>query len=555
MNTRTVRLLCSAVALLLLSALPVFAAKPSAVRIVRLSLAQGDVQIDRNSGDGWEQAINNMPVIGGARIYAGDNSRAEVELEDGSSIRLAGPAQITLSELAFAPNGSPVTHVQIDSGTVYVNARLNDRAEFQVTSATGEVFAITQPSHLRFKAGEQVASLSVMDGQVEVLKDNGSTKVNAGETYNYILGQPDSAVRQAAVPPNADDSWDQQREAYNDQNAAQNPNGPDVNAPNPNGPEAYGPDENAPGEADLNYYGQYQDIPGYGEAWQPNDVGPDWDPFDYGAWCDYPWGWTFVSGYPWGWYPFYYGSWFHVGGRGWWWRPGGPGHNPGFPHSPHAPGSGFHAQPQIAGATPRGFAAPHPPAHLSHGSVAIAGSNLHVGPITQSHAAMVEETHSLARPGVPSSGPPASRSGAAFAPTHAAPSAGPRGAATVDRNAPFITGEKGTYRVSNPTAGGRSVYNAQHPPSFASRPGNYSPGRTYASNGGSHPYAYTGAASRYSTPEPAIPHGSMAPSSAPHFSGGGESFHGGGGAAVHSGGFSGGGGGFHGGGGGGGGHR
>ena len=85
---------------------PAFASSSPGVRIVRLSVAQGDVQIDRNSGDGWEQAINNMPVIGGARIYAAENSKAELELEDGSSIRLAGPAQITLNELSTAPDGS-----------------------------------------------------------------------------------------------------------------------------------------------------------------------------------------------------------------------------------------------------------------------------------------------------------------------------------------------------------------------------------------------------------------------------------------------------------------
>ena len=94
MNTHGVRLVCFTVVLLIFRPSPLPLA--SGVRIVRLSLAQGDVQIDRNSGDGWEQAINNMPVIGGARIYAAENSKAELEFEDGSSVRLVGPgASIT----------------------------------------------------------------------------------------------------------------------------------------------------------------------------------------------------------------------------------------------------------------------------------------------------------------------------------------------------------------------------------------------------------------------------------------------------------------------------
>lgn len=547
---RLLRLACLFAALLLLPVLPAFAAaKAPGVRIVRLSVAQGDVQIDRNSGDGWEQAINNMPLIGGAKLYAGENSRAEIEFEDGSSVRLAGPAQIALTELAFGPKGAPVTHVEIDSGIVYVNARLGDNSEFQLISATGEIFNVTHPSRLRFKGGEQVASISVMEGQVEVQKESGNSKINAGETYNYLLGQPDSAVRQLAVTSNPDDSWNQERDAYNQQNVG----------PVPEGADANGVDENAPGAADLNAYGQYQDVPGYGEVWQPDDVGPDWSPFDYGAWSDYPWGWTFVSGYPWGWYPFFYGNWFFISGYGWCWHPGGPRFGPHGP-GPHFPrgglGSGFHSQPSIAGATPHGFTAPHPPAHLTHGSVAIAGSNLRVGPIEQTHASAMPAAASGFAHGVPSSGPPAARTGITSASVHANPASGQRGAAWMGHDDPGIVGGKGNYRVSNPTAGGRTVFDSRHPPSFAAHPGGgYSGGgRSYAYNGSAMPHSFNGGAS--------MPHGMTAPSSsAPHYSGGSSATHSGGsfsGGGFHSGGggFSGGGGGgFHGGGGGGGGHR
>ncbi len=140
--------------------------------------------------------------------------------------------------------------------------------------------------------------------------------IRSGETYNYILGQPDSAVRLDKVPPKRKTPGISSATSYNDQNASA-------------GAQYSGSeDANAPGVADLGDYGTYSDIPGYGESWQPNDVGPDWDPFDNGAWCDYPdWGWTFVSAYPWGWSPFYYGNWFYVSGRGWWWHPG-PRHGP-----------------------------------------------------------------------------------------------------------------------------------------------------------------------------------------------------------------------------------
>jgi len=492
-----------------------FASGAPAVRIVRLSLAQGDVQIDRNAGDGWEQAINNMPVIGGARLYAAENSRAELEFEDGSSVRLAGPAQITLTELSTAPDGSLVNVIQVDSGEVYVNARMQHHEQFRILAPSSESFAITKPSHLRFTVDQQTASLAMMDGEAIVQASAGNPKVHSGETYNYILGQPESAARLNSVPQEPEDAWDQQRNSYNDQNASA-------------GAQYSGSDDaNAPGVADLGAYGTYSDQPGYGEVWQPNGVGLDWDPYDNGAWSYYPdWGWTFVSGYPWGWAPFYYGNWCYLGGRGWWWR---SGHWHGY-----GPGGGFHPRPLIAGHPAGNWTAPHPPAHLAHGTVAVAGSHLSVGPINQTHA-----------PGAAHATGFVSSTGAVTAPT-ARGSNLAHGPVVSLINGMTITGQRGSYSVTGSGAGrngyistgrnGNSGYEVHRPPTtttHAMPPRNYS----YVGNPTSRGYSCAGnpAPRSFSAPPVSIPHAPSASpaSSAPHVSGGGISggggFHGGGG--------------------------
>jgi hypothetical protein len=531
MTTRGVRLICSTVVLLALSAVPALAAGPG-VRIVRLSLAQGDVQIDRNisgspsgspdssPGVGWEQAINNMPLTGGARVYAAEDSKAELEFEDGSSIRLAGPAQISLNQLSFAPDGSPVNQIEIDSGLVYVYARLNDHAGFRIQDSNGESFAITQPSHLRFKVEEHVASLSVLDGEVEVLNDGTNSTIRGGETYNYILGQPESAARLARVPQENEDAWDQQRDRYDNQYAAAG-----AQYSGSDNPDAYG-------VADLGYYGSYNDIPGYGESWQPTGVGPDWDPFDDGAWSYYPdWGWTFVSGYPWGWAPFYFGNWFYVGGRGWWWHPG-PWHGPG---GPHGRGGGWHPQPLLA-STPHGFSAPHPPAGSAHRTVAIAGSNLRVGPIGVSHAT---QTHA-AMPGSGNQvGATATRAaehiGATSNLAHESPAS--------NRANSLIGGQRGAYYVNRPSPG-RNSYELHRPAAMSSNEaprGTYSDSAPRAYSYGGSPASRTYAPRTYSVPSAPIQRAPAAPppSSAPHVSGGGGGgggFHGGSAGGAHGGG-------------------
>jgi len=77
------------------------------------------------------------------------------------------------------------------------------------------------------------------------------------------------------------------------------------------------------GLSDLNSYGDYFFVPGYGYMWRPAYASLAWDPFADGYWVSYPGsGYVFVSSYPWGWAPYRYGSWHFVNGRGWCWAPG-----------------------------------------------------------------------------------------------------------------------------------------------------------------------------------------------------------------------------------------
>jgi hypothetical protein len=104
------------------------------------------------------------------------------------------------------------------------------------------------------------------------------------------------------------DSWDREASTYHEQYAKNN-----------SSPYGYG-------VSDLNYYGAYSNVPGYGMMWQPFFTGVGWDPFMDGAWSFYPgMGYMFASAYPWGWMPYRYGNWMMVPGMGWMWQPGGYG--------------------------------------------------------------------------------------------------------------------------------------------------------------------------------------------------------------------------------------
>ena len=73
--------------------------------------------------------------------------------------------------------------------------------------------------------------------------------------------------------------------------------------------------------SELNDYGEWVMVPGYGTVWRP-DAGPDWRPFVYGHWVYSNEGWVWDSDEPFGWIVCHYGNWFYDEDQGWVWLPG-----------------------------------------------------------------------------------------------------------------------------------------------------------------------------------------------------------------------------------------
>jgi hypothetical protein len=102
-----------------LFALPAVA--DSQARIVRLSDVQGSVQIDKNSGMGFENAFLNLPVTQGTQLRTRENGRAEIEFEDGSTMRLAPNTSVQFNTLGVNDAGKHISLVDLTEGLAYVN--------------------------------------------------------------------------------------------------------------------------------------------------------------------------------------------------------------------------------------------------------------------------------------------------------------------------------------------------------------------------------------------------------------------------------------------------
>jgi hypothetical protein len=244
------------------------AAADSQARIVRLSDVQGDVQIDRNSGRGFEKAFLNMPITEGCKIWAKDDGRAEIEFEDGSVLRVVPDTKVDFSQLSLRDSGSRVSTIDVQQGTAYINFLGKKDDEFTVNFAH-ESARLMHAAHLRADVDDLSASLAVFKGDVAVQGPSGSAEVEKGHSASFDLMNNDRYTVARSYEEDPYDEWDKQAQQYHQRYSA--------NSYDASIPYDYG-------VSDLSYYGSFINCPGYGYLWQPYFAGMGWSPFMDGAW-------------------------------------------------------------------------------------------------------------------------------------------------------------------------------------------------------------------------------------------------------------------------------
>src|SRR6202158_5525432 len=196
------------------------------------------------------------------------------------------------------------------------------------------------------------ATAAAFNGVAEVDGSADPVEVDKKHSMTFNLAGTNPYTVANNLEPDPYDDWDKQQDRYHQQYSA-----------NSYSPYGYG-------ASDLNYYGSFYNMPGYGMMWQPYLVGAGWDPFMNGAWMWYPGsGYAWISAYPWGWMPYRYGSWNYFPNQGWFWQPG-------------RTWSGWNNVPLVANA-PRTFSVPRPPAMPGQTLVVNRGTMLAPAGVTQ----------------------------------------------------------------------------------------------------------------------------------------------------------------------------
>lgn len=273
--------------------------------VARISYISGDASFSRGDDpDNWQNASLNAPMTLGDRVYSGDNAQMELQVSGGDFIRLAARTDLTASNLT---DDVKQFSLQLGAANFHIR-RLAENETFEVDTPNVAV-TFDAPGDYRLDVDQDGNSrVLVRRGQAIVAAGGGQVPVDAGSEMRIDgIDSPQYDVV-AISRPDSFDHWVDSRQrqfagirSYHYVSAA------------------------VVGAQDLDEYGRWDDVAGYGHCWTPANVEAGWEPYRSGhwAWVD-PWGWTWVADEPWGWAPYHYGRWVVSSSR-WYWVPVAPG--------------------------------------------------------------------------------------------------------------------------------------------------------------------------------------------------------------------------------------
>ena len=270
-------------------------------RIARMNYSEGSVSFQPGGEGDWLQAVQNRPLTTDDNLWADKDSRAELHI--GSTVLRMGPE----TSMTFLDLDDRATQLRLAQGSLMLRVRhLDDDDHFEVDTPN-LAFTVRRPGEYRIDVNEagDTTLITVWRGQGEAAGGGANYTVLGGQQSRFSgIDQIDHEINQ--IPPDDDfDHWAFERDRREDASVTPNYISPEMT-----------------GYEDLDDYGRWNYVAGYGNVWQPVGVAPGWAPYRYGHWAFIaPWGWTWVEDEPWGFAPFHYGRWAYVN-TGWCWVPG-----------------------------------------------------------------------------------------------------------------------------------------------------------------------------------------------------------------------------------------
>ena len=269
----------------------------------RVSYIYGSAAYEPAGDVDWSEVVVNLPLLNGDRIFTHSDSRVEIELAFANRLRLNEE-----TEVLFIDVSGHEPYLKVELGDVIV--RVSDTRKHHIQTPFATVVIETKGLYRINVDNKGPTRVTVRKGRAQVDSGQHTRQIHSGETLTIERGLTDLTQVATGYQEDQFDRWSARRDAIF---VGRHPSSRYVHS-------------SVAGLYDLDWYGDWEHLGGYGSVWFPR-VSVGWVPYRSGRWVFYPfYGWTWLSYEPWGWAPYHYGDWIYYSRYNrWCWVPGGYG--------------------------------------------------------------------------------------------------------------------------------------------------------------------------------------------------------------------------------------
>ena len=157
-------------------------------RYARLGDFTGTVEVQVRAAEPWTAAERNLPLPESAWVRTGEGSRVEIELDEGSMVRLGPNTQAGLADYSRLSTGQRVTLLLLDRGLAYVTGQPEGRDALAV-AVPGAQVTFTRGGRVRLEVEEQWSQIALLRGARAVLIACGGSGVAGRADHSRRAGQ------------------------------------------------------------------------------------------------------------------------------------------------------------------------------------------------------------------------------------------------------------------------------------------------------------------------------------------------------------------------------
>ena len=159
-------------------------------RFARLGEFDGAVQVQLQAADDWQPARRNLPLRESSWVRTEGPARVEVELDDGSVLRIGGDSLVELSDYTRLSTGQRVTLISLDRGLAYFTGA-SEGADSLVVALPGAQVIVRQSARLRLEARDPWSFVAAAEGSAR----------SSSPTAEFDLERrPDRQTRSQRIP-------------------------------------------------------------------------------------------------------------------------------------------------------------------------------------------------------------------------------------------------------------------------------------------------------------------------------------------------------------------